>query len=80
MSAKHDPTSPTDRLHSQGCGKCLFCLRILAKCECTAEDKVRCSEKKNIQIMKYYITLHYNSTCQLDTPYLNPNLILKIFL
>ena len=56
MSAKHDPTSPTDRLHSQGCGKCLFCLRILAKCECTAEDKVRCSEKTTVQIMKYYIT------------------------
>ena len=27
-------------LHVQGCGRCLFCLRILAKCECTAEAKV----------------------------------------
>ena len=58
MSAKHDPTSPTDRLHSQGCGKCLFCLRILAKCECTAEDKVRCSYIKTVQIMN--ITLQLN--------------------
>ena len=24
----------------QGCGKCLFCLKISALCECTEEDKV----------------------------------------
>ena len=28
------------RVIDQGCGKCLFCLKISALCECTEEDKV----------------------------------------
>ena len=29
-----------NNMDGQGCGKCLFCLKISALCECTEEDKV----------------------------------------
>ena len=32
-------------INFQGCGKCLYCLKIMVLCECSEKDKVRNGNK-----------------------------------